>query len=421
MYYGNEAYEYDKLGNPTKYRDLTCEWEKGRQLKGISYDENNSITFGYDIYGIRTEKAVKSRDKESAAYYIYENGKLLRELCGATSIDYIYGTEGIAGFIVDKDTNNEATYIYRKNIFGDVTAVYNDDGILQCTYEYDAWGNHIIYDADGKVVDGNSDNIGLINPIRYRGYYFDEETGLYYLKTRYYDPQVGRFMTIDGIEYLDPETINGLNLYAYCNNNPVMNVDPDGTWSWKTFWKGLALVAIAIVATVLSVTTFGAGIPLAMSIVAGVTLGAGILTGINGVATVIEAGTQYNFVRDGIFNGLGLSDNAYDIYDKVVAGVAIVGSAILGFYHTTGQYKAAKASQKYLGKGYLKADKNRWISKDGFRQVRWDTTHHIYKGKPSPVHFNWYEYKYPIANGVRNKLIKDVHVWIKWFSFFIQG
>ena len=143
MYYGNEAYEYDKLGNPTKYRDLTCEWEKGRQLKGISYDENNSITFGYDIYGIRTKKAVKSRDKESATYYIYENGKLLRELCGATSIDYIYGTEGIAGFIVDKDTNNEATYVYRKNIFGDVTAVYNDDGILQCTYEYDAWGNHV--------------------------------------------------------------------------------------------------------------------------------------------------------------------------------------------------------------------------------------------------------------------------------------
>ena len=163
----------------------------------------------------------------------------MRELCGATSIDYIYGTEGIAGFIVDKDTNNEATYIYRKNIFGDVTAVYNDDGILQCTYEYDAWGNHVIYDADGKVVDGNSDNIGLINPIRYRGYYFDEETGLYYLKTRYYDPQVGRFMTIDGIEYLDPETINGLNLYAYCNNNPVMNVDPDGTWSWKAFWNGV--------------------------------------------------------------------------------------------------------------------------------------------------------------------------------------
>ncbi|MBS1456048.1 MAG: hypothetical protein HP008_03170 [Clostridia bacterium] len=108
----------------------------------------------------------------------------MREVSGATSIDYIYGTEGIAGFVVDKDTNNEATYIYRKNIFGDVTAVYNEDGILQCTYVYDAWGNHLIYDADGKVVDGNSDNIGLINPIRYRGYYFDEDTEMTRISTK---------------------------------------------------------------------------------------------------------------------------------------------------------------------------------------------------------------------------------------------
>ena len=304
MYYGNEAYEYDKLGNPTKYRDLTCEWEKGRQLKGISYDENNSITFGYDIYGIRTEKAVKSRDKESAAYYIYENGKLLRELCGATSIDYIYGTEGIAGFIVDKDTNNEATYIYRKNIFGDVTAVYNDDGILQCTYEYDAWGNHIIYDADGKVVDGNSDNIGLINPIRYRGYYFDEETGLYYLKTRYYDPQVGRFMTIDGIEYLDPETINGLNLYAYCNNNPVMNVDYAGK-SWKSFWKNIGnwfddnwwKIAIGVGAIVLGVLTMG---------VATLVTGAGFAAALTAMGTAAISSLIQVGISTAISAGIGL-------------------------------------------------------------------------------------------------------------------
>ena len=92
---------------------------------------------------------------------------------------------------------------------------------------------------------------------------------------------------------------------------------------------------------------------------------------------------------------------------------------ILGFYHTTGQYKAAKASQQYLGKGYTKAGKNRWVSADGYRQVRWDTTHHMYKGKPSPVHFNWYEYQYPIAPGVRNKLVSDVHVWLKWFSYYM--
>ncbi len=310
MYYGNEAYEYDKLGNPTKYRDLTCEWEKGRQLKGISYDENNSITFGYDIYGIRTKKAVKSKDKESAAYYIYENGKLLRELCGATSIDYIYGTEGIAGFVVDKDTNNEATYVYRKNIFGDVTAVYNDDGILQCTYEYDAWGNHVIYDADGKVVDGNSDNIGLINPIRYRGYYFDEETGLYYLKTRYYDPQVGRFMTIDGIEYLDPETINGLNLYAYCNNNPVMNVDPDGNKWWHWLIGAIVIIGLGVA----TIATAG---------IAGVGIGTAFAAGFSGAAIGIGASGFAVTVASSAFAGAVIS-----------AGIGLISGGILGAVET---------------------------------------------------------------------------------------
>ena len=95
-------------------------------------------------------------------------------------------------------------------------------------YVYDAWGNHVVYNAAGAQ---NSDVtfIGNLNPFRYRGYYYDVETGLYYLQTRYYDPVVCRFISRDSIEYADPETINGLNLYAYCGNNPVMNVDPNGT------------------------------------------------------------------------------------------------------------------------------------------------------------------------------------------------
>lgn len=182
---------------------------------------------------------------------------------------------------------------------------------------------------------------------------------------------------------------------------------------------GLGMVATAIGAIALSVTTFGAGIPLAMSIVAGVTIGAGVLTGVNGIATVVEAGTGYNFVRDGLFNNLlGLSDSAYNIYARVVEGIAEIGSATLGFYHMTGQYKAARASQKYLGNGYIKADKNRWISKDGLRQVRWDTTHHMYNGTPSPLHFNWYEYSSPLTQGIRNKPIKDVHIWLRLFNYY---
>ena len=83
-----------------------------------------------------------------------------------------------------------------------------------------------------------------------------------------------------------------------------------------------------------------------MSIVAGVTLGAGVLTGINGVATMIEAGTQYNFMRDGVFNGLGWSDSAYYIYAGVAEGVAIAGSMILGFYRTTPSGKRAMADNE---------------------------------------------------------------------------
>ena len=96
-------------------------------------------------------------------------------------------------------------------------------------YKYDAWGNHAVLNPDGSENE-NSTFIGNVNPFRYRGYYYDTETGLYYLKSRYYDPETGRFITIDDVSYLAPDTINGLNLYAYCGNNPVMNVDPNGTF-----------------------------------------------------------------------------------------------------------------------------------------------------------------------------------------------
>ena len=95
----------------------------------------------------------------------------------------------------------------------------------------DAWGNHKVLDAAGTE-NTSDDFIGNINPIRYRGYYYDAEVGLYYLKSRYYDPEGGRFISPDDTEYLDPEKLDGLNLYAYCLNNPVMYVDPDGNFVW---------------------------------------------------------------------------------------------------------------------------------------------------------------------------------------------
>ena len=102
-------------------------------------------------------------------------------------------------------------------------------------YEYDSWGNHIVKNADGTI-NNSADFIGNLNPIRYRGYYYDSDINLYYLKTRYYDPETGRFVTIDDVKFIAPNIINGLNLYAYCANNPVLYIDPKGT-SFLSFLK----------------------------------------------------------------------------------------------------------------------------------------------------------------------------------------
>ena len=123
-------------------------------------------------------------------------------------------------------------------------ALLDNSGNVVVRYVYDAWGNHAVLNSDGTDCESG---IGVLNPFRYRGYFYDVETGLYYLQTRYYDPETGRFITIDGIEYLDPETINGLNLYAYCGNNPVMYTDPTGTFI--SFLIGL-LIAVGIGAAV---------------------------------------------------------------------------------------------------------------------------------------------------------------------------
>ena len=107
-------------------------------------------------------------------------------------------------------------------------------------YEYDAWGNH--------TVSGIYTDLGKLNPFRYRSYFYDTETQLYYLKSRYYDPYIGRFISMDDASYADPETVGGLNLYAYCGNNPVMNVDYNGHFAISIGvafgLAGLALIAL---------------------------------------------------------------------------------------------------------------------------------------------------------------------------------
>ena len=238
-----ERFEYDVLGNPTVYRNKSLTWQ-GRRLKQL-----DDTTFTYDVNGIRTSKVHNS----ILTKYIYDGNNLVAEQRGSEWIYYLYGVDGVAGFNYDGKT-----YLYRKNVQGDVTHIYKQEEdkslILVAEYVYDAWGNN------SAVL--NLDGIATFNPFRYRSYYFDTETSLYYLQTRYYDPELGRFISADSIEYLDPETLGGLNLYAYCGNNPVMGIDPEGNVWWNPFswnWGNIGKVIGGALLTPVGVgvTSFG--------------------------------------------------------------------------------------------------------------------------------------------------------------------
>ena len=136
----------------------------------------------------------------------------------------------------------------------DIICIFDSNGNQIAKYYYDAWGNCEIV-VDNTPQSAYNTNIAQINPFRYRGYYYDVETGFYYLNSRYYDPALGRFINADDISYANASLLNGLNLYAYCGNNPVANVDENGSAWWD--WLFGALIAAAAIAV--SIVTFGAG------------------------------------------------------------------------------------------------------------------------------------------------------------------
>ena len=123
--------------------------------------------------------------------------------------------------------------------FGLLIGLADDEGNMVVEYEYDLFGKPL------ACRDTSGIGLGSLNPFRFKGYVYDEDSGLYYLTSRYYDPEIGRFLTPDNLEQLDPEKAAGLNLYVYCNNDPVLFFDPEGEseaakWYKKAADKGSA-------------------------------------------------------------------------------------------------------------------------------------------------------------------------------------
>ena len=233
--------------------------------------------------------------------YYYDGDRLIAEKWSTGAyLLYHYDETGSPYAITYSATGGGyAKYYLIKNLQGDVLQIRNVNNTVVANYEYDAWGRVVSV----KYANGNdinvSNHIGVINPIRYRGYYYDSETGFYYLKSRYYDPAICRFISTDGRIDLNDATTN-LNLFAYCGNDPVNRIDSEGEF-WKelkeigkSFYEaGVAVVMVAtavaavggaITGTIMSGGAAAGTVPLALTL-------AVECLGVVGVATAAVGGT----------------------------------------------------------------------------------------------------------------------------------
>ena len=216
--YNGITITYDALGNPLSYYNgssYTFTWKDGRRLATLNTG-STSVSYKYNSDGIRYEKTVNGVVHK---YYLMGStitAETIYDGNPPTHIEYFYDSYGPYGFSIDG-----TFYYYIKNLQGDVTQIRDENCALIASYVYDAWGKVL------SITENTAYNIGATNAIRYRGYYYDTESSLYYLNARYYDPQIKRFLNPDGILGANGGLV-GYNMYSYCNNNPIIFVDYSG-------------------------------------------------------------------------------------------------------------------------------------------------------------------------------------------------
>lgn len=338
--YGGLSITYDAIGNPLTYGTYSYTWN-GRQLESIyQVSPYVNTTYKYNDEGIRTEKI----DNGVRHEYSVSGGQINREVIYSSNGQYVvkdlryyYDAAGhpsaIRAFTRTSSTAEFTSNIYYllTNMQGDVIAIYNEAGQKIYEYAYDAWGN-ILRSAQIST-GGRAAN--QVNPFRYRGYYYDTETGLYYVSSRYYNPGIGRWISPEPNVYEGEFDKNagliGYNVYAYCANNPVNNLDPTGEFVIST--------AVLI----------GIGIGAAIGGVVGGTYGYK-----KAVRNNVPKGQRWKYVV-----GYGI-------------GGAVVGGVIGGFVgYGAGVALGAKASSGLVMKSISKA----------ISSVSRNTMHHIMQSK----------------------------------------
>ncbi len=338
--YNGESIVYDKIGNPTSYRGWGMTWQ-GRQLTKAVKDK--TVTFTYDSEGIRTSKS----DGTNTTKYLLNGTQILAQKTGSTTLSFFYDQQGNRVAMADGN-NNFYYYIY--NVQGDVIALADaSTGKLAVTYTYDAWGKVL------SVNDTTANSVGTQNPFRYKGYYYDTETSLYYLQSRYYDPEVGRFINADAFASTDISGVLSANMFAYCENNPVMRDDPTGE-VWTVAVKMLVGAAVSMASYAFDQSMAGEKIDikeLAMSAAEGAVTAVvptKYATAISAVSTFFKsarAGNDFKTV-------------AMDVVASVGSSLIGAGSSYLGGKVKLTQFKnsASKRELKSLANTLKKTKRN---------------------------------------------------------------
>ena len=227
--YDGHSISYDAGGNPTAWYDgAVMTWAKGRQLASISAtNDHAALSFSYNADGLRLTKTAGTTTHR----YTWQGNTLIAESYGNTELEFFYDESGrpyaLLVRAIDENSSTEARYFYVTNLQGDVVMLLDASGNAVAEYSYNAWGE--VLDASGIMAE--------INPIRYRGYYYDAETGLYYLQSRYYDPAIGRFINSDVLASTG-QGILGCNMFAYCGNDPVLGIDESGDYPiWPVLFE----------------------------------------------------------------------------------------------------------------------------------------------------------------------------------------
>ena len=280
--FNGQSITYDGIGNPGTWNGSALTWQ-GRRL--MSYGSN---TYTYNAEGIRTSKTVNGVEH----IYHLSGTRILDEEWTEGNIRhlmvYVYDASGqpigISHYTYNGTIVSENDYLLVSNIRGDIIGIYDSTGTRVVTYVYDAWGRILSTTGTG------ANTIGVYNPFRYRGYYYDTETGFYYLNSRYYDPNVGRFLNADGSVNANGDLI-GFNMFAYCGNNPVARVDHLGE-AWLHWVLGAAVVVGFAALTVL---TCGGSLALAATSIGLVANGVAAATTATTVAASAFLGSAATF------------------------------------------------------------------------------------------------------------------------------